>query len=191
MLMSPGRGREIVALTEVGLGVGRPDLLVLAVSRRGLEKRALEGLRLRTLTDAEILAASEEAVRSRHSQSHERATLKHLTTLGWSATGDARRTAPRLVHDSLLVEAKVSDWRAGLGQLARARWSAHRAALAVPTIAAHRVPRVTLDRNSIGVITVEPETGDTAWRRKSRSRRITRAADLWLTELAIRALDST
>lgn len=187
-LLTAGRGRELIALTEVGLGRGRPDLILLAASRRGLEARQRSGLRLRTFTDAEILTAAHAGVTSRHTPGHERATLRYLTSIGWrpERTLDS---IPRLVSDSILIEAKVNDWKSGIAQLARARWSAHRGALALPTGTIARVSRSMLRKNRLGLLAIAQEDQQVAWRRQAPARTLKRAADLWLSELAVRALE--
>lgn len=187
-LLTPGRGRELFVLPEVELGVGRPDALLMAVSRNAVEARLRSGLRLRTLAEAEILGAWVDGRHSRHSISHVRATLARAARCGWISREGHLAARVGLISDSLLIEAKVSDWRTGIHQLARARFGAHRATLAMPDAAGHRPPRRSLDKNGIGLLTVHSD-GTVRWVRQSRVRPLSTAADLWLVELAVRAAE--
>lgn len=187
-LVEPRPGRVLVALSEVELGVGRPDVLLLTASKNGLLARARHGLRLGNLTEAEILASVHEGRRSKHSDSHVRAVTRRLRALGWLVRGDALRTTPRLIAQSVLIEAKVRDWRTGIGQLARTTWVAERSALLVPRNVERRVPKALFQHNGIGLI-IQRSDGTLAWRLRGRARRISLVADLWVTELAIRHLE--
>ena len=89
------------------------------------------------------------------------------------------------MSDSLIVEAKVSNWRRAVSQLARIRDSAHRSALALPADCVGRVGRPFLKKNQLGLLAVDTRGGVT-WRRGSPRRELSLAADLWLVELAIR-----
>jgi hypothetical protein len=188
-LVRPGPGRTLVALSEVELGIGRPDVLLLTASKSGLLARASHGLRLRNLTEAEILASVHEGRRSRHSDKHVRAVTRRLRAMGWLVRGDVLRSAPRLIAQSVLIEAKVRDWRTGIGQLARTTWVAGRSALLVPGDVERRVPKALLQHNGIGLI-VQQSDGALAWRLRGRARHIPLVADLWVTELAIRHVES-
>ncbi|MDQ3573619.1 MAG: hypothetical protein M3404_01655 [Actinomycetota bacterium] len=187
-LVQPGPGRVLVTLSEVELGVGRPDVLLLTASKNGLLARARHRLRLGNLTEAEILAAVHEGRRSKHTASHVRAVTRRLRALGWLVPGDRLRMTPRLISQSVLIEAKVRDWRTGIGQLARTTWVAERSALLVPRDVERRVPKALFQHNGIGLI-VQRSNGALAWRLRGRSRRISLVADLWVTELAIRHLE--
>lgn len=187
-LLRPGRGRELFVLPEVELGVGRPDVLLMAISRNAVEARRKKQLRLRTLTEAEILASWLEGRESRHSEGHVRATLARARLSGWIRESGHLSAGVGLVADSVLIEAKISDWRTGINQLARARFGAHRAVLVMPEGSTHRPPRPSLEKNRIGLLTVRPD-GSVGWVRRSKPSRLSTAADLWLVELAIRALE--
>jgi hypothetical protein len=177
-------------LPEVELGVGRPDALLIAVSRRAINARRRRGLRIRTLAEAEILGAWFDDAPCRHSKSHVRSTLARARANGWIQDASSRRANVGLVGDSMLIEAKVSDWRTGINQLARARFGAHRAVLAMPEGSTHRPSRPALEKNRVGLAAVRGD-GGVAWVRQPKRRQLSSAADLWLVELVMRAVDMT
>lgn len=187
-LIHPGPGRVLIGLSEVELGVGRPDVLLVTASKNGLVARGRRGLRLTNLTEAEILAAVHEGKRSKHSPSHVRAVTRRLREAGWLMRGDTLPRMPLFISQSVLIEAKVRDWRTGIGQLARTTWVAHRSALLVPVEVEQRVPRALFQHNRIGLI-IQRSDGTLAWRLRGRVRRISLVADLWVSELAIRHLE--
>lgn len=189
-LLPPGRGRELFVLPEVELGVGRPDALLVAVSRSAINARRQRGLRIRTLAEAEILGAWFDDAPSRHSKGHVRSTLARARASGWMQGSSRSRAKAGLVADSMLIEAKVSDWRTGINQLARARFSSHRAVLAMPEGSTHRPSRPALEKNRVGLAAVRGDGGITFVRQPKR-RQLSTAADLWLVELVMRAVDTT
>lgn len=187
-LLSPGSGRSLFVLSQVDLGVGRPDLLLLSASRKALHARARSGLRLANLTEARVLAAINNRGGSGHSVGHVRTVTARLRQAGWiTSTGGVRAVRPA-VADSILVEAKVSDWRTGLQQLTRTRWAAHASALLMPTASKRRVPRRTLRHNHLGLLVLNDH--GLRWQIKPPRRPITWLADAWLAELAIRSLEA-
>ncbi len=185
-LLAPGRGRQLLVLEEVDLGVGRPDVILLAVSRQAVKHRIASGLRVRTLAEAEVLAAAIDGRASRHTRGFERATIARFRSTGWCPDAIAR--LPAAVNDSLLLEAKVADWRSGVAQISRARWATQLAALVMPASVAHRPATIALDRNSMGLVTVDERAGTAAWSRPSPRRPVSTVASLWLAELAARAI---
>ena len=186
VLLRPGPGRSLIILNEVELGSGRPDLLLLAASKRGLLARASTGLRLANLTEARVLAGLYTGTPSGHSQGHVRAVTKRLQDLGWLADQTAVQVSP-LIATSLLVEAKVRDWRTGIGQLSKNRWAASSSALLVPAHVGRLVPRQVLRHNRLGLIALSG-SGQVSWQIQLRRRPLPVLADLWLSELAIRSL---
>lgn len=187
-LVSPGRGRVLLTLSEVELGLGRPDVVLLAASLTGLAARARQGLRLGNLTEAQILASVDGRLGSQHSASHVRTVSRRLAENGWITSTGQLRAVPRLVAQSLLIEAKVRDWRNGVGQLTRTRWVAERSALLVPATTSHLVPPAMLRHNRLGLI-VERSDGTLRWEVRTRPRPLSLLADLWLAELAIRHIE--
>lgn len=187
-LLPPGNGRILLALSEVELGLGRPDVLLMSASKAALSARARHGLRLANLTEAQVLAALQGEVTSQHSDSHVRAVGRRLAESGWLGASGRVRPIRRLVAQSLLIEAKVHDWRNGVQQLTRTRWVAARSALLVPAGKSHLVPRPMLRHNRLGLI-VERYDGIVQWEVRTRPRQLAMLADLWLGELAIRHLE--
>jgi hypothetical protein len=184
-LMKPGPGRSLFVLTEVELGIGRPDMLLMAASPGALRARQARGLRLHNWTEARVLAAHlTNRETAGVTRSHALSVGRRLAERGW---GGVRRV--NSVHvESLLIEAKVADWKRGLRQLARTRRLAHRSALLVPRSLRHLIDRSVLTHGNIGLVTVDAGFR-LRWERKGRARRLSPAADLWLTELAIRAME--
>jgi hypothetical protein len=187
-LLSPGAGRSLFLLTEVEIGIGRPDLLLLTASSRAVLARAAHGLRLQNWVEARVLGSwltgNEMTGVSRE---HAASVAKRLQGRGWTLAR-AERGVP-LVADSLLIEAKVSSWKSGLAQLARTRRMAQRSALLLPQTANRLVERQRLERGSVGLLVFDPGSG-IRWQKKAPSRAISPAARLWLGELAIRALEN-
>lgn len=186
-LFPPGRGRSLFALEEVDLGIGRPDVLLLHASSRSVEAHLRDGRRLENLTEAEILASHFSGRPSRHTGEHETAVLRRLREAGWLRRSKVR-VAAGVIGKSLLVEAKLTDWRRGLVQLTRENWACDFAALAYPRSIHERVERVMLRRNRLGLIVVAGE--DASWRIKARQSAPTLAGRLWLTELLARSLEA-
>lgn len=187
-LIAPGPGRRLLALSEVELGLGRPDIVLLSASPNGLDARARRGLRLANLTEAQILASLHGNGCSQHSDSHVRAVSRRLVQGGWIDRRGAVRPVRSLIDRSLLIEAKIKDWRNGVGQLTRTRWVAERSALLVPSNRSHLVPRTMLRHNRVGLVIERPD-GTLRWEVRPRPRRLSFLADVWLTELAIRHLE--
>ena len=89
------------------------------------------------------------------------------------------------VTSAMIVEAKVSDWKCGLVQLARTRDFCTHSVLALPDHRLHLVPDRMMDRHGFGLL-ANDDRGSVLWTRQPRMRSLTLAASLWLTELAIR-----
>ncbi|MFV1991282.1 MAG: hypothetical protein ACC652_11140 [Acidimicrobiales bacterium] len=182
---SPGSGRSLIHLREVEIGTGRPDAILVAVSSLGLRSRYQLGLRLPSLAHARVLDSIRSGRPSAYSKGHVRQLTKSLRELGWLDCRNRVLTAPSLVERSLIIEAKMSDWRRGIGQLSRARWAGHSAALLMPVDTQHRAFRPALKHNRIGMLVFD---GDRlTWQIQAPSIDLRWSADLWLTELAIRA----
>ena len=186
-LFRPGVGRNAITVPEPDMPAGRPDLVAIAVSRRTVDFRRNRGLRLSTHSEARVLARAVHSERTTGlSEGSERDIRLRLQIRGWlRPNGSPAVPVEARVGDSLIVEAKVSNWRRAVSQLARIRDAAHRSALALPTECVGRVGRPFLRKNQLGLVTVDTG-GRVAWRRSSPRREISLAADLWLVELAIR-----
>lgn len=184
-LVTPGVGRSLYVLTEVEIGIGRPDLLFLTASSAALAARRRRDLRLQNWVEARVLGSwLTNGTATGVSASHVSAVSRRLRERGW--TVEEANSAHSLVADSLVVEAKVSGWKGGLAQLARTRRLAHRSALLLPATGNHLVDRQRLERGRIGLILFDPDVG-VSWRRRAPRRSVSPAARLWLTEQAVRA----
>ena len=187
-IFSPGIGRSMFHLQEVELGTGRPDSILIALSSTGLEARIRSGLRIPSLAHARELEAVRLGQSSRYSTSHSNRLMKSLRELGWITRRNCVARVPNLISNSVTIEAKMSDWKTGVCQLSKARWATHLAALLVPYNMQHRVSRKALCRNRLGLLVVN--SGSVKWRIRPPHTCQNTMADLWLTELVIRAIES-
>jgi hypothetical protein len=187
VILRPGSGRVLIRLTEVDLGLGRPDILMIVASKTGLISRAESGLRLANLTEARILVSVIQKTRYQYTAGHVASVIRRLRRVGWLDNQNRMPQLTRLVSQSVLLEAKMRDWKSGIQQLARTTWVAERSALLVPVDLERLIPRVMLKHNRLGLV-VQSETGQISWRLHGRARRPSLLADVWLTELAIRNL---
>jgi len=188
LLLRPGSGRSLLVLSEVQLGIGRPDLLLLSVSRRALEARARAELRLANLTEARVLAALNNGGASGHSAGHVRTVGTRLQETGWIRSSGEVTPVRSTIGDSMLIEAKTGDWRTGLQQLTRNRWASHFSALLMPVESQRRVPRRSLRHNHLGLLVLNGR--GLRWQIKPPRSSLSWLADVWLTELAIRELEA-
>ena len=177
----------LVVLEEVEVGIGRPDLLVLRVDLAVLSLRYAAGLRLDNLTEARVLGAHLESdpAGTGVSCAHAARVTQRLESRGWLEGGSISPT----VLDSVLIEAKVTHWGAGVHQLVRVRWASHHAALLVPDETASRVPNILLKSNDLGLLA--ESAGRLLWQRASPRRDLSPHLDAWLGELALRRLLAT
>ena len=193
MCSLPGFSRRapdalFIHMREVELGTGRPDAVLVVVSSAGLESRLRKGLRLPSLAHARVLESIRTGAPSGYSRRHSSQLTKSLQEIGWLTHRDQVREVTNLVARSLVVEAKISDWRRGIGQLAKARWACHDGALLMPMDKQHRVSRPALRHNRLGLLVARSESVE--WRIRPQRVELRRMADLWLTELAIRSLET-
>lgn len=184
-VMQPGPGRVLVPLTEVELGLGRPDVLLVVVSPAGLRGRSAHGLRLSNLTEARVLAGAIDQTTGHHTRGHERSVQARLHERGWLKKDGTPYAWPDWPVESTLLEAKVKDWRSGVAQLARNRWVSSRSALVLPEARAQNVPEALVRHNGIGILVVD-DSGATKWSVRPRKRPLPVVARLWLAELALR-----
>ena len=187
-ILPPGPGRSLIHMREVELGTGRPDAVLVVVSSAGLESRLQKGLRLPSLAHARVLESIRTGAPSGYSRRYSSQLTKSLQEIGWLTQRNQVREVTNLVARSLVVEAKISDWRRGIGQLAKARWACHDGALLMPMDKQHRVSRTALRHNRLGLLVARSEKVE--WRIRSHHVELRRMADLWLTELAIRSLEA-
>lgn len=186
-LIRPGRGRRLFILEEVELGLGRPDVMAIVAHPFSLTHRADLGLRLRSLTEAQVLAATILDVPAGVSPGHRANIKRALSDRGWMAPASRRLAMTTSVSSAMIVEAKVSDWKCGLVQLARTRDYCTHSVLALPAHRLRLVPDRIVDRQGFGLL-ANDEEGSVLWCRRPRTRSLTLGASLWLTELAIRGL---
>ena len=187
-MVAPGPGRSLVHLREVEIGTGRPDAILIVLSSAGLKARLRADLRLPSLAHARVLESIRTGIPSGYCPSHVNQLTNSLRDWGWLTKHQRVRSVASLIHRSLTVEAKMSDWRRGIGQLAKARWASHAAALLMPRDRQHRVSRKTLRHNRIGLLVAHQEV--IRWQIEAPSLELSWMADLWLTELAIRAVET-
>ena len=187
-LFAPGSGRSLIRLREVEIGTGRPDAIFLVISSAALEARRRADMRLPSIAHARVLESMRTGCPSGYCQRHVKKLVKSLWDLGWLTRRGRVRALQRTIARSLLVEAKISDWRRGILQLTRARWAGHQAALLMPLETHHRVSSVALDHNRLGLIVRNQCHLD--WRITSPTLQLGWMADMWLTELALREIDA-
>jgi hypothetical protein len=175
----------LLALTEVELGIGRPDVILVAADVAALSLRRSSGLRLANLTEALTLEAAclEDALAAANTR-HARRMARKVAERGWF--GLLRRRP--IVETSLLLEAKVASWQKGVRQLSRVRWAAHRAALVLPNAVARRVNAEYLRRPGIGLVGVG-DRGQLSWRHQAPEASLPFYVDAWLAELALREIE--
>ena len=177
----------LVCVEDAELGTGRPDLIFLALDIEMLEARRRAGPRLPNLAHARVLGEVHKGEPAAYTRGHVRRLSRNLTDLGWtSASGDVLHTTDP-VAASFVVEAKVSDWHKGIGQLVRYKWCADRAALLVPDKVALRVPRHMLRHNGLGLLAFEGEAVSTQVRAPESP--ASWVARQWTVELAVRAME--
>ena len=182
----PGCG-SLIVVREAKVGIGKPDLILMRVDLPRLALRRAAGLRLSNYQEAVALRAFRDgrADDLALSASYVRRLKRTLVDRGWFDLGDMDKA----ITHSLVVEAKLTDWRRAVGQLAQVRWAASLAALAVPHRLAPRIPSSVLERRGMGIIAVD-DLGSTAWSRLSEPDDLPFELDGWLGELAIREIES-
>lgn len=190
-ILPPRRGFRLFVFAELDSDHGRPDMALVAMSSTALKARLRQGMRLNTASEARVLAAFWSGSRTRYTDSHVRSIRARLVGGGWPlGECNAMPDEYRIVRESIVIEAKVADWRSGVRQLARSRWMANRLALAVPQSSVARIGRPILNRYRMGLIATAAD-GSVVALRKGRRQKLSLAGDLWLSELGIRALEST
>ncbi len=185
LLLKPGSGRRLFVSEEVEIGVGRPDVVLIAASPAALRARIERNLRFHNLTEARVFVDSLGLHESGYSSSHRKAVQRRLEARGLFER-DAIVLLMRSTVDSLIIEAKVQDWRCGINQLSRTRSLAHRSAIAMPVELIHRVPDNAVSANRLGIISVDSSEGSALWLRAAPAHPISLGSELWLLEIAVR-----
>lgn len=183
-LCRPGKGRVSYVLFEPEVGAGRPDAIVITVSKGALERFRATGLRVPTPSATRALTDTDEMALGLSPQ-YVRALRRQLSLSGWSPREFDR--AARIVNDSLAIEAKISDWRRALQQVVKFQVTAHQAAILMPAQAATRLPGPTLEKYGIGLI-AEAE-GKSEWSVSPRRYELPEFSRVWLLELLLRGLE--
>lgn len=194
-LLPPGRGRRLFVLPEVASERGRADLLLLVSNFQAAARFVRAGIGFRNETECFVAAQMVEgwttnpavlAHRLGVTRAYIQAVQRSMASRGLSP--GTVGIAARVVTDSLVVEAKQSDWRAALAQAIRYRSTSFRVAIAVPRRVAARVDRDFLYSTKTGLVAVD---GDAApiWIRKAPKGNPGLPARLWLAEQLRRALD--
>jgi hypothetical protein len=172
-------------LFEPEVGAGRPDAIVLTVSKSALERFRATGLRVPTPSATRALTDTDETSLGLSPQ-YVRSLRKQLSIAGWGPREFAR--AASIVHNSLAIEAKVSDWQRALRQVAKFQVTAHQTAIFMPSQAAARIPLPILESYGIGLIS---ETGGKSnWFVAPERHELAEFSRLWLLELLVRALET-
>lgn len=184
-LFAPGTGRTLYSACEVDLGIGRPDHVFVAVSPGTLSARASHEIRFDSLTEARVLAEELGFERSGCSAAHAQSVRLRLRRRGLLSPVVTQMLL-RTELESLIVEAKVTDWKSGLRQLNRTSWLTHRSAIAMPSPFLGRVSESFTAANRIGLIEVDTVEGNAEWRQHAPRSAIPLSARLWLAEIALR-----
>ena len=168
--------------------MGRPDILISALSSSKLGAWRRLGLDLRTPAEAKVLEA---LVRGRTpsdgagiTPTHATRIVKRLNEQGWLTASNRLVVSPPFAHQSLVIEAKVNDWQRGLAQLAKQRRFAHQAALLLPADRVRLVNRRFVERHGFGLMSADGD--DVRWVRRPRPKRLSLAEDLWIASLLVR-----
>ena len=166
------------------IATGIPDAVVVNVATDLYASWCTAAPPLASLSECRVLGAKVDQRRSPYSPGHENRLWRRLSDAGWSVAVAAGLLSGDPVRSSLVLEAKVADWRRGVGQLSRYRWIAHSAALVLPEAVAHRVPERALAHNRLGLAVV---ADGLRWRRRAPQQRVAPEGSLWLLELLRRA----
>lgn len=182
-ILRPGPGRSVFLLLEPEVYAGRPDLLFIVASTRGIDAFRRAGLRLPSPVAAQAL---DEGLGSKSlgiSSSYASSLRRSLSRQGW--THERARAAARLVSDSLVIEAKMKDWKRALEQAAKLKPTAHRTAILMPQAAAVNVATKSLELYDVGLIALDDRRP--IWLRDGGTAAPNLGRRLWLLELLLRA----
>lgn len=183
-LMRPGPGRSLYLMLEPRVGRGRPDIIVLAASPRGLLSYFRDSIRFSTFTEAQAISDSTNEPLG-ISTTYARELRATIQAGGWKDS--QLQQAKLLVHDSLAIEAKMADWRRAIRQVARFSPMTHRTAILMPDAVAMRVDRKSLNIYGSGLIAASDK--QLQWLEDAQNRPLGDAQKLWLLELLHRQVD--
>ena len=186
-LTGGGHGVSVVCIAEAEIGTGVPDALLVVLPRSVLQSRRNAGPRIASLAHARALGALRSRTHAPYSDGYCRKLENDLRDAGWPVETLHRDGPGCGVESSLVVEAKMSDWRRGVFQLSRYRWAAHRGALLVPAHVAANVAPAALRHNRIGVLVPDGET--VRFEVPAPAAALGWATHQWITELAVRTVE--
>lgn len=182
-LVRPGAGRSAYVVSEAEAPIGRPDVLVVVASSAVVDKYIADGIRVPNVTASKLLFDLDSSDRRTEHLARVESSLRGG---GWSRAR-ARRLA-LAVHDSLAIEAKVSDWRKGLRQVSRFRRSFQRSALLLPGGMFTDPLKESLLAYGCGLLL--SHAGRVEWRFESTKVEPPLWARLWALELVARSIES-
>lgn len=182
-LFRPGPGRSLYLIEEPEIGYGRPDAILVQINSGGLERIRKNGLRLPSLASARSLVAQQE---SGVTPQHSRALVRSLIREGWSR--ELLIASSHLLHDSLAVEAKLTDWKRAIRQANGYRLGTHKSAVLMPQSQIKNIEAINLDYHGIGLM--QQVGGRVEWVASPKSSELSPAARSWLIELLLRGLEA-
>ena len=174
-VLSPGSGRSLVVIPEATIGRGRPDALIIVVSKASVTSYISSGLSIRTLTHAHALAST-------FAESSDQVYKKMNSA--WTAATFQRFSIA--VVDSLAVEAKIKDWKQAVRQASRFKHLTNRAAIMLPGTSIMIRAEPYLKAYDLGYIDFKKDTP--VWGLTANKSQLKPANALWLLELAAREL---
>ena len=193
-LMPPGRGYQTFVLEQAQTTEGRPDIIFVVASPRSIRWYTRSVPRLKSKAECEVistmmtqrLASTPSAVSARLgvSERYVASVMRDMQQRGM--TVDVAERISKIVRNSLVIEAKVRDWR-------RAIWQAHRfsgmmdmVAIAMPKDAKALIDSAYLQRIGTGLLCVDGDK--TEWSVRPAKLNVSVGSRLWLTELVARSV---
>lgn len=165
---------------EIGVGYGIADLVLFTPHKERITKRAGYGQHTRLFGESyfqvlSLIADSETNKNPTHISEIEEQFSMSSQTLRYKVIPKLKRAGYiKEVGDNLYlkingwlpigkeliaIEAKLHNWNRGLKQAIRYKTFAHRTYLAVPPSTAKNVPRESMERYGVGLVSFDPETG--------------------------------
>lgn len=184
-LVKPGPGRSVFVVAEAEAPIGRPDVAVVVVAQGVVSRYMNSGVRLPNVTAAKLVLTRDDSLNPAAVTDHRARVRKELERSGWTYA-QARRLSSA-VRDTLAVEAKVRDWRAGLRQVTRFRRDFSCSALLLPSRPASAQFDEALGMYGCGLL-VE-DRGRIRWDREAQRIEPPNWANLWMLELVARGLE--
>lgn len=182
-IFPPGTGRSLVIIPEADIGRGRPDVLVVVMSKTALKAYLKSGLHVESLAVARTLVAGTVTTSGKTGT---RKTASKVGGKSWTPAEVRRYT--RTVFDSLAVEAKMKDWKQAVRQASRFRHLAHRGAIMLPESASLDRVEPYLRTYDLGLISFASRTP--SWSVSASKAELHPGHALWLLELAAREIRS-